>query len=234
MARRLHRREIKISATQSVRVNFYRPRLHQCSTGWARGTRSQPAGPANPPHDAPLRHRPPYKAKTCNLPSLRGDSAATLSTRCCSIERSHSARKPRTNRSNHPPSSRSADQSRKRIAEAACSDSKLTSPAHRRRGRAFLFRRLLCRSKRRRKRAHQRLRPRPEEFLKKFDFDFDAITHRSASLAARLKPLSREMKWISTGPLRYQQQFDPQSRAYFTGDALSFVDPSPAQDCWQR
>ena len=65
----------------------------------------------------------------------------------------------------------------------------------------------------------------PEDFLSKFDFDYDAVVQRSPALASRLAPLTREMKWISTGPLRYHQQFDPQSRSYLAGDALSFVDP---------
>lgn len=65
----------------------------------------------------------------------------------------------------------------------------------------------------------------PEDFLSKFDFEYDAVVKRSPALLNRLAPLTREMKWISTGPLRYRQQFDPQSRSYLTGDALSFVDP---------
>ncbi|HLW76308.1 MAG TPA: NAD(P)/FAD-dependent oxidoreductase [Bryobacteraceae bacterium] len=64
----------------------------------------------------------------------------------------------------------------------------------------------------------------PEDQLRRFHFDYDAIVRQSPALAHRLAPLNREMKWISTGPLRYTQRFSPES-AYFAGDALSFVDP---------
>jgi flavin-dependent dehydrogenase len=64
----------------------------------------------------------------------------------------------------------------------------------------------------------------PEDFLQRFAFDFDAIVNQSPALAERLRPLSRSMKWISTGPLQYRQAFD-KSANYLAGDALSFVDP---------
>jgi flavin-dependent dehydrogenase len=64
----------------------------------------------------------------------------------------------------------------------------------------------------------------PEDFLRRFDFDFDAILNQSRALAERLRPLARSMKWISTGPLQYRQTFD-KSAGYLAGDALSFVDP---------
>jgi flavin-dependent dehydrogenase len=64
----------------------------------------------------------------------------------------------------------------------------------------------------------------PEDFLKRFNFDFDAIVNQSAPLAERLRLLARSMKWISTGPLQYRQAFD-KSAGYLAGDALSFVDP---------
>jgi len=64
----------------------------------------------------------------------------------------------------------------------------------------------------------------PEDVLKRFDFDFDAVMNQSAALAERLRPLTRAMKWISTGPLQYRQTFD-KSASYLAGDALSFVDP---------
>jgi flavin-dependent dehydrogenase len=65
----------------------------------------------------------------------------------------------------------------------------------------------------------------PEDYLKKFDFDFDRVVLESPALAARIAPLARSMKWISTGPLRYGQRFDPGVSGYPAGDALSFVDP---------
>jgi menaquinone-9 beta-reductase len=64
----------------------------------------------------------------------------------------------------------------------------------------------------------------PEDFLRRFDFDFDAVVRQSATLSERLRPLARSMKWISTGPLEYRQAFE-KSRGYLAGDALSFVDP---------
>ena len=64
----------------------------------------------------------------------------------------------------------------------------------------------------------------PEDVLKRFNFDYDAVVAESPALAARLKPLSRSMKWLSTGPLRFRQNFGA-SANYLAGDALSFVDP---------
>lgn len=65
----------------------------------------------------------------------------------------------------------------------------------------------------------------PEAFLRLHDFDYDQVIRQSAPLAARLEPLTRCMKWISTGPLRYGQTFEPSENVYVAGDALSFVDP---------
>jgi flavin-dependent dehydrogenase len=65
----------------------------------------------------------------------------------------------------------------------------------------------------------------PEDYLKKWAFDYDRVVLESPALAARLGPLQREMKWITTGPLRYGQRFEPDMRRYLAGDALSFVDP---------
>ncbi len=65
----------------------------------------------------------------------------------------------------------------------------------------------------------------PEHFLKRFDFDFDAVTRESPALAQRLAPLTRSMKWISTGPLQFTQRFSSDRNVYLAGDALSFVDP---------
>ncbi|HML17893.1 MAG TPA: hypothetical protein VK419_12755 [Bryobacteraceae bacterium] len=64
----------------------------------------------------------------------------------------------------------------------------------------------------------------PENILAKFNFDFDALLHHLPGLADRLAPLTRSMRWISTGPLRYEQKFDAGNQ-YLAGDALSFVDP---------
>jgi hypothetical protein len=70
----------------------------------------------------------------------------------------------------------------------------------------------------------------PENYLKKCAFDYDRIVRESPALAARLAPLHRDMKWITTGPLRYGQRFGSDTHgylagSYLAGDALSFVDP---------
>ena len=82
-----------------------------------------------------------------------------------------------------------------------------------------------------------------EHYLKRFDFDYDAILEECPALAARLRPLTRSLKWLTTGPLMYWQNLRPQNRRaqnrrekirvassvadgpYPAGDALSFVDP---------
>lgn len=64
----------------------------------------------------------------------------------------------------------------------------------------------------------------PEDFLRRFEFDYDAVVRRSDALADRLGPLRRSMDWFSTGPLKYAQNFDSRDQ-YLAGDALSFVDP---------
>ena len=65
----------------------------------------------------------------------------------------------------------------------------------------------------------------PEDFLRRFDFDYDQVVRQSPALAARLAPLTRSMKWLSTGPLRYGQKFESNGGQYPAGDALAFVDP---------
>ena len=65
----------------------------------------------------------------------------------------------------------------------------------------------------------------PEDFLRRFDFDFDAAIRQSPALSERIAPLSRSMKWISTGPLQFEQRFSERRDVYLAGDALSFVDP---------
>ena len=64
----------------------------------------------------------------------------------------------------------------------------------------------------------------PEDALARYNFDFDEFVRQSASLTGRLKPLTRAMRWITTGPLQFTQRFDAENQ-YLAGDALSFVDP---------
>jgi flavin-dependent dehydrogenase len=63
----------------------------------------------------------------------------------------------------------------------------------------------------------------PENFLRRFDFDYDRVVAESPALSDRVRPLLRKMNWLTTGPLRFAQSFS--SGAYLAGDALSFVDP---------
>ncbi len=66
-----------------------------------------------------------------------------------------------------------------------------------------------------------------EVALARVAFEFDQLLAIIPSVASRLKPLAREMNWLSTGPLiftnRLTEELPPQ--AYYAGDALSFVDP---------
>lgn len=64
----------------------------------------------------------------------------------------------------------------------------------------------------------------PEDFLTRLNFDFDQLIRSSPALAARIGPLKRSMKWLSTGPLEYGQALGCDG-LYRAGDALSFVDP---------
>jgi flavin-dependent dehydrogenase len=64
----------------------------------------------------------------------------------------------------------------------------------------------------------------PEDFLRQFNFDYDAVARNSPALAERLAPLARSTQWFSTGPLEFGQSFG-EGNQYLAGDALSFVDP---------
>jgi flavin-dependent dehydrogenase len=67
----------------------------------------------------------------------------------------------------------------------------------------------------------------PEDFLRGHAFDYDRVAQQSPALAERLEPLTRSMKWLSTGPLRYGQNFSLEGNPgqYPAGDALAFADP---------
>ncbi len=84
----------------------------------------------------------------------------------------------------------------------------------------FFLQRLLRRCEYGRKRTHQRVRllgPGRLRYLKRFDFDFDRVVLESPALRDRLAPLDREMKWLSTGPLRFTQRFSPDESALSRG-----------------
>jgi menaquinone-9 beta-reductase len=65
----------------------------------------------------------------------------------------------------------------------------------------------------------------PEDELRQVNFDIDEFLQRSAPLAERLKPLSRAMEWLTTGPLVFSRPAAPLENTYAAGDALGFVDP---------
>ena len=67
----------------------------------------------------------------------------------------------------------------------------------------------------------------PEEILQARHFEIDSLLETCAGLRDRLGPLRRKWKWMSTGPLVFQNRFRSESSEgqYPAGDALSFVDP---------
>ena len=68
----------------------------------------------------------------------------------------------------------------------------------------------------------------PEEELRRFGFDLDEFLMAEPSLRDRLRPLSRRMAWLKTGPLVFSRSSEltaPANRVYPAGDALGFIDP---------
>lgn len=66
----------------------------------------------------------------------------------------------------------------------------------------------------------------PESRLRRFQFDYDALTASSPSLTDRLRPLTRSIDWLSTGPVRFESRLaSPPSGPLLAGDAMQFVDP---------
>jgi flavin-dependent dehydrogenase len=66
-----------------------------------------------------------------------------------------------------------------------------------------------------------------ESALAPLRFEYDELLGSVPSIAARIRPLRREMDWITTGPLIFANRFkdDAAPATYYAGDALSFVDP---------
>jgi flavin-dependent dehydrogenase len=66
-----------------------------------------------------------------------------------------------------------------------------------------------------------------ESTLRRYGFDFDEIVRRSPSMAERLGPLRRQMRWIVIGPIVFSSPRHRTSgdQVYVAGDALGFVDP---------
>lgn len=67
----------------------------------------------------------------------------------------------------------------------------------------------------------------PENVMRTYTFDYDELVASSQPLRERLAPLERSMKWLSVGPLRFENCFrgEVAPDVYCAGDALSFVDP---------
>jgi flavin-dependent dehydrogenase len=66
-----------------------------------------------------------------------------------------------------------------------------------------------------------------ETALQRYGFQFDDFIYAHRPLADRLKPLTRVMPWLSTGPLVFSRRGLATSTTnyYPAGDALGFVDP---------
>ncbi|HEY1242393.1 MAG TPA: FAD-dependent monooxygenase [Bryobacteraceae bacterium] len=65
----------------------------------------------------------------------------------------------------------------------------------------------------------------PEHRLRECGFDLDELASRSSLLAERVRPLTRTLKWLTTGPLTFSRPQIAAGTAYAAGDALGFVDP---------
>ncbi len=66
-----------------------------------------------------------------------------------------------------------------------------------------------------------------EDALRGYNFEIDEFLAGDAALAERLRPLSRTMPWLTTGPLTFSgvAQSTGSESVYPSGDALGFVDP---------
>src|ERR1035438_10088105 len=67
----------------------------------------------------------------------------------------------------------------------------------------------------------------PERTLRSFGFHPSDLLERYAPLSERLRPLSRTMDWLVTGPLVFSERLrQPADHAvYCAGDSLGFIDP---------
>ena len=67
----------------------------------------------------------------------------------------------------------------------------------------------------------------PERPLRSFGFHPCELLQRCARLSERLRPLTRTMDWLITGPLVFSERLSPPADqpAYCAGDTLSFIDP---------
>lgn len=65
----------------------------------------------------------------------------------------------------------------------------------------------------------------PEDSLRRVQFHVDELLKQQPALSSRLRPLTRTMNWLFTGPLEFGHTLANQSQTFRAGDALSFVDP---------
>ena len=64
-----------------------------------------------------------------------------------------------------------------------------------------------------------------EDTLRKLDFHVDELVYHNVPLRNRLVGMERQWDWLFVGPLVFTNRFKTDPVAYYTGDALSFVDP---------
>ncbi len=65
-----------------------------------------------------------------------------------------------------------------------------------------------------------------EAALRRYGFSFDDVLFSRAELAKRVRPLSRRMPWLATGPLVFSEVARQEAAAvYAAGDSAGFVDP---------
>jgi menaquinone-9 beta-reductase len=67
----------------------------------------------------------------------------------------------------------------------------------------------------------------PERTLQSFGFHPDDLLNRCAPLSERLRPLTRTMNWLVTGPLVFSERLSQSAGedVYRAGDSLGFTDP---------
>lgn len=64
-----------------------------------------------------------------------------------------------------------------------------------------------------------------ESALRKLDFNVDNLISENPALRNRLQPMERLWDWLFVGPLVFTNRFKTKPNAFYTGDAVSFVDP---------
>ena len=66
----------------------------------------------------------------------------------------------------------------------------------------------------------------PESLLKDVNFEPEPLLQQCPALWERMRPLVRNMEWMTTGPLEFTERLpDARPGTYECGDALGFIDP---------